>query len=202
MVAPATIVNVASVLAFLAGNEVVGYGTSKAALVQMTRCLAVEWAPIGVTVNAVASGYCLDPTSLALCTMTLANDTSQRSHAFRWVDGGAPARLQLRLRFCALRLRPTSPGPYLPSTAGGAPVKRIASSQSAIRQMTERCRALVASIWDKDSVESLRHAGTVGRGRGEGSPIRSLLCASRRAPVLSTSGIVEGRPILGNVGRS
>ena len=32
------------------------YGISKAALVQMTRMLAVEWAGHGVRVNAVASG--------------------------------------------------------------------------------------------------------------------------------------------------
>lgn len=56
---PATVVNVASVLAFSAGREVVGYSTSKAALVQLTRALAVEWAASAITVNAIAAGYCL-----------------------------------------------------------------------------------------------------------------------------------------------
>lgn len=55
---PAAIVNITSVLAFSAGRQVVGYATSKGALVQLTRALAVEWAP-GITVNAVAAGYCL-----------------------------------------------------------------------------------------------------------------------------------------------
>lgn len=56
---PAAIVNITSVLAFSAGRQVVSYATTKGALVQLTRALAVEWAPIGITVNAVAAGYCL-----------------------------------------------------------------------------------------------------------------------------------------------
>lgn len=50
------IVNVASISGVRAGTGRLGYGTSKAALIAMTRQFAVESAEWGVTVNAVAPG--------------------------------------------------------------------------------------------------------------------------------------------------
>ena len=50
------IVNIASTHALVGAVERSTYGISKAALVQMTRMLAVEWAEHGIRVNAVASG--------------------------------------------------------------------------------------------------------------------------------------------------
>jgi len=56
------IINIASMATFVAFHEVAAYGASKAAVGALTRSLAVEWAPHGVCVNAIAPG--IIPTAL------------------------------------------------------------------------------------------------------------------------------------------
>jgi len=56
---PGVIVNIASVLAFRQAKEVTAYATSKAALVQLTKMLALELARHQIRVNALAPGYVL-----------------------------------------------------------------------------------------------------------------------------------------------
>lgn len=51
------ILNTASVLSFRPGEKVAAYSTSKAAVAHMTKNLALEWAAMGVRVNAIAPGY-------------------------------------------------------------------------------------------------------------------------------------------------
>jgi len=51
------IVFIASVLGFQGGIRVSAYAAAKAAIVNLTRALANEWAPLGIRVNAVAPGY-------------------------------------------------------------------------------------------------------------------------------------------------
>jgi NAD(P)-dependent dehydrogenase (short-subunit alcohol dehydrogenase family) len=50
------IIGIASLTSFVGMFEVAAYVTSKAAVAGLTRALAVEWAPHGVTVNAIAPG--------------------------------------------------------------------------------------------------------------------------------------------------
>ena len=50
------IINIASISSFLALYEVAAYGASKAAVVALTKSLAIEWATKGVSVNAIAPG--------------------------------------------------------------------------------------------------------------------------------------------------
>jgi NAD(P)-dependent dehydrogenase (short-subunit alcohol dehydrogenase family) len=50
------IVNIASLNSFVSLSEVAAYAASKAAVVSLTRSLAVEWSKHGVLVNAIAPG--------------------------------------------------------------------------------------------------------------------------------------------------
>jgi len=50
------IVNIASLTSFVALYEVAAYSASKAAVAMLTKSLAIEWAPRGVNVNAIAPG--------------------------------------------------------------------------------------------------------------------------------------------------
>lgn len=70
-----SVVNVASMLSFFGGGLVPGYSASKGGIAQLTKSLAIAWAPQGVRVNAVAPGWIATPLTQPL------QDDAQRSAA-------------------------------------------------------------------------------------------------------------------------
>jgi NAD(P)-dependent dehydrogenase (short-subunit alcohol dehydrogenase family) len=70
-----SVVNVASMLSFFGGGLVPAYSASKGGIAQLTKSLAIAWAPQGVRVNAVAPGWIATPLTQAL------QDDAQRSAA-------------------------------------------------------------------------------------------------------------------------
>jgi 3-oxoacyl-[acyl-carrier protein] reductase len=80
-----SIVNFASMSAFIAVPVVPGYGAAKAGIVQMTKNLAVAWANDGVRINAVAPGLILSNMTAAMKDIpALADPQIDRCPMGRW----------------------------------------------------------------------------------------------------------------------
>ncbi len=60
------IVNIASMLSFFGGGLVPGYAASKGGIAQLTKSLAIAYAPDTIRVNAVAPGWIATPLTQAL----------------------------------------------------------------------------------------------------------------------------------------
>ena len=86
------IVNIASTQALVGAPERSTYGIAKAAVVQMTRMLAVEWASHAIRVNAVAPGRMLtaSPSRQTTIARAIADATTEYFARYqRRVGGGA-----------------------------------------------------------------------------------------------------------------
>jgi NAD(P)-dependent dehydrogenase (short-subunit alcohol dehydrogenase family) len=59
-------VNVASMLSFFGGGLAPAYSASKGGIAQLTKSLAIAWAPEGIRVNAIAPGWIATPLTQAL----------------------------------------------------------------------------------------------------------------------------------------
>lgn len=96
--ATGSIVNIASLLSFQGGIRVPAYTASKHAVAGITKILANEWAPHGITVNAIAPGYIATNNTEALRGDPVRNEAIlARIPAGRWGDaediGGTAAYL-------------------------------------------------------------------------------------------------------------
>jgi 3-oxoacyl-[acyl-carrier protein] reductase len=95
-----SIVNLASVAAFAVGEETVAYHGAKAAIVQLTRVLAVEYGPKGIRVNCVAPGLIVRDEHRERFSSeenSTYRATSEAVHPLRRV--GSPAEVAAVVRF-------------------------------------------------------------------------------------------------------
>ena len=110
------VVNVASMLSFFGGGLAPAYSASKGGIAQLTKSLAIAWAPEGIRVNAIAPGWIATPLTQAL------QDDPARSQAIlnrtpmgRW---GQPQDLAGPVQFLCSPLAAFVTGVVLPVDGG------------------------------------------------------------------------------------
>lgn len=97
----AAVVNVASVAAYVDVGSGAAYAMSKAALLQLTRSLAVEWAPDRIRVNAVAPWYISTPLTAPVLSQPERLEKILARTPMKRV--GAPEEIAAAIAFLAMR---------------------------------------------------------------------------------------------------
>ena len=85
------VINVASMYAYFGSPQNPAYGASKAGIAQLTKSLAIAWAPDGIRVNAIAPGFIVtNQSARARQDPAFTKAIEQRTPLGRW---GQPADL-------------------------------------------------------------------------------------------------------------
>jgi len=84
-----TVINIASMYARFGSPRNPAYGASKAGIEQLTRSLAIAWAPDGIRVNAIAPGFVVtEQSALARQDPDFVAAVTARTPAGRWGEPG------------------------------------------------------------------------------------------------------------------
>ena len=111
-----TIVNTASMLSFFGGGLVPGYSASKGGVAQLTKSLAIAYAPENIRVNAIAPGWIATPLTEALRADKLSNKAIlDRTPMGRW---GTPQDLAGSVLFLSSPMAAFITGQILPVDGG------------------------------------------------------------------------------------
>ena len=110
------IINIASMLSFQGGINVISYTAAKSALAGVTRGLANEWAKYNINVNAIAPGYmATDNTAILRSDPNRAPAILERIPAGRW---GTPDDLKGAIVFLASSASDYLNGAIIPVDGG------------------------------------------------------------------------------------
>jgi NAD(P)-dependent dehydrogenase (short-subunit alcohol dehydrogenase family) len=93
------IINIASIAALVGLVDEPAYSASKAAVVGLTRQLAVQWAPRRINVNAVCPGFI--PTAMARPILEQTNVAAEIERASPWPELGTPSDVSQTVVFFA-----------------------------------------------------------------------------------------------------
>ncbi len=93
-----SIVNIASILGLRVSKQVAGYIASKAGLIRLTEAMALELAPHGIRVNAIAPGYIVTELNEAFLTSEAGEAQKKRIPMRRF---GSPSELDAVLLLLA-----------------------------------------------------------------------------------------------------
>jgi NAD(P)-dependent dehydrogenase (short-subunit alcohol dehydrogenase family) len=110
------IVNIASISG-MASMPLHAYGPTKAAVISITECLAAEWGPAGIRINAVSPGYTLTPAVQAAIDRGQRDpaDLARTSALQRMID---PAEIAAAVAFLLSPAASAITGINLPVDAG------------------------------------------------------------------------------------
>ncbi|MEM6728472.1 MAG: SDR family oxidoreductase [Pseudomonadota bacterium] len=111
-----TVINVASMYARFGSPRNPAYGASKAAIEQLTKSLAIAWAPDGIRVNAVAPGFIVtEQSARARQDPAFTAAIEARTPLARW---GQPADIAPAVLFLASKAAGFMTGVTLPVDGG------------------------------------------------------------------------------------